>query len=188
MFKKRKKRFGGWIDKLLSTPLATLLGVTAAVAVALAAVGRTGVARSVIRGSQLLIEDEAASLHKRDSRLHGHLHRLVVVARRVMDETSSHTLTELGVLPRIHKEGVPTDVHPPRRRETLLREVRAELEEAEGLVHDGLGFLARLPLVLQNAPDETLPELLVDKLLMPEIRQGAGLHFNFSFPKGNKTF
>lgn len=90
----------------------------------------------------------------------------------------THLLSEGRVGLGVEDEGVPADVHERRRAVVCLWLVGAERQEGERLVHDALREGALHGLVLDDASDEVVPELLVDLVLVD--RGVAGRHLNGS--------
>ena len=92
-----------------------------------------------------------------------------VVGRIVVDEVTHVVPTEVRVGLRVEDERVPPDVDELGRVEVPLRLELDEREEPESLIHDPLGEVPLDALVLDDAIDETLPERVVDKLLVGEL-------------------
>lgn len=92
-----------------------------------------------------------------------------VVGRVVVDEVTHEAPTEVRVGLRVQDERVPPDVDELRRVEVPFRLVLDECEEAESLIHDPLGEMPLDPLILDDAIDETLPERVVDELLVGQL-------------------
>lgn len=99
-----------------------------------------------------------------------------VVGRVVVDEVTHVAPTEVRVGLRVEDERVPPDVDELGRVEVTLRLVLDECEEPESLIHDPLGEVPFDALVLDDAIDETLPERVVDELLVGEL--DTRLHLN----------
>lgn len=81
-----------------------------------------------------------------------------------MDEAAGDLVAERRVLHRVEDEGVPADVHLLAGREAHVREVGAELDEAQCGVHDGLGFGDADGLVLSHPAAEPVEQRLIDEI------------------------
>ncbi len=134
---------------------------------AAAAVTRARVTAAVLGAGvdpQLLVDRDPAHLHGGDGLGDGAgtvVHTLDVRGR-VVDEPAGHLLAELRVLAGVQDEGVPADVHHRRRGVGLALAGRDQLQEGQRLVDDALGERAVQLLVLDDAADESAPELVVD--------------------------
>lgn len=99
-----------------------------------------------------------------------------VIGRVVVDEVTHVAPTEVCVGLRVEDERVPPDVDELGRVEVPFRLILDECEEPEGLIHDPLGEVPLDTLVLDDAIDETLPERVVNELLVGEL--DTRLHLN----------
>lgn len=111
------------------------------------------------------------------------------IGRSVVDHATGDLLTEVGIFARVHEERVPADVDLGRRRQSAVGGHGRDLEERERLLHNPLGPIAlgRLVLIaeellelqiLDDAVDETVPELRTDERLVGRRsdRGGRGDH------------
>lgn len=88
----------------------------------------------------------------------------------MVDEVGTDSLAERGVVPRVQDERVPADVHQRRGREVAVRHLRAELQEAEGFIHNALREESLHVLVLDDPANEPIPNLVVDEVLVGQLR------------------
>lgn len=149
-------------------------------AVAVATACAVGVAAAVAvsrRHPQHLVDRETSVPHGTNrlddtpSTLHHDRH----FGRCVVDEATIDAFAELGVLPRVHEEGVPADVHGLGRTESPTRTDSDEVEEPQRLVHDPLGEHAIGLIVLHDEVDQHVPSGLADEVFVGQ--RLATLHF-----------
>lgn len=87
----------------------------------------------------------------------------------MVDEEPAHLLAEGRVGLRVEDERVPADVHERGRPVVGTLLGRADRQEGERLVHDALREGELHGLVLDDPVDETVPELLVDEVLVGQL-------------------
>ncbi len=137
---------------------------------ALAAVAVAAVARVKMR-PQGLIDSDTVTLESVDCGRRATIVRVVDtrdVGRVVVDEVASQLSTEVVVGLRVENECVPPDVDELGRVELAIRLVLDEGKKGQRLVHDALSEVPLDPLVCDDAVDESLPELIVDQVLVRE--------------------
>lgn len=157
------RKAGGERLRLYRPRVGTFTDLSRAAAAAGLAVARVG--------PQRLVDDEAAGLHGRERA--GGVALAVLharhVARLVVDEEPARPLAEVRVRLRVEDERVPADVHERRRAVVGTLLGRADRQEGECLVHDALREGELHGLVLDDPVDETVPELLVDEVLVGQL-------------------
>ena len=161
-----------------SVVAAPALAALAVVAVAASGAGVTTAIAAVHACPERLIDDDAGLLHRlgRLVRALAQVGDAVVIRRLVVDEPAVRDLlAEHRVLTGVQDERVPADVHEGRWAEVTSWLLGSQLEVAEGLVEDALCELAGHLLVLHDATDETLRELLLDHGQVHE-RNARGRH------------